>query len=211
MKRILTITGWLLAAGVVIILFCNIWIYLSTRDRVISASDRLPNARVALVLGTSPNTMSGGTNPYFAARMKAAAELYKTGKVSHILVSGDNGSPYYNEPERMKQALTENHGIPPEAITLDYAGFRTLDSIVRSKKVFGQNEVIIVTQNFHAYRALFISDYYDLKAWAYVAPADTSGKMRVIFREYLARTLAVWDLYLIHREPKFLGKKETLS
>ncbi len=200
-----------MTAGVVMILFCNIWIYISTKERVMSDTDSLPNARVALVLGTSPNTVTGGTNPYFAARMKAAAELYKQGKVSHILVSGDNGSPFYNEPERMKKALMNNHGIPAESITLDYAGFRTLDSIVRCKKVFGQNEVIIVTQSFHSYRALFISDYYHLKAWAYVAPATSTGKIKVLFREYLARTLAVWDLYLIHREPKFLGKKETLS
>ena len=173
--------------------------------------ESLPNSRVALVLGTSPNKISGGTNPYFSSRMEAAALLYKRGIVSHILVSGDNGSPYYNEPERMKKALMENHGIPLEAITLDYAGFRTLDSIVRCKKVFGQNEVIIVTQSFHSYRALFISDYYDMRAWAYVAPSTSYGKMKVLVREYLARTLAVWDLYLIHREPKFLGKKETLS
>ncbi len=173
--------------------------------------DEVPNARVALVLGTSPNKISGGTNPYFSARMEAAARLYKSGKVSHILVSGDNGSPYYNEPEKMKSALMEIHGIPLEAITLDHAGFRTLDSIVRCKKVFGQNEVIIVTQSFHSYRALFIGDYYDMKSWAYVAPSTSYGKMKVLFREYLARTLAVWDLYLIHREPKFLGKKETLS
>ena len=195
----------------VLVLFCNLWIFLSTKNRVTEDAANLPNARVALVLGTSPNTISGGTNPYFTARMKAAADLYKIGKVSHILVSGDNGSPYYNEPEKMKSALIEDHGVPPEAITLDYAGFRTLDSIVRCKKVFGQNEVIIVTQSFHSYRALFISDYYDMNAWAYVAPASTSGKIKVLFREYLARTLAVWDLYLIHREPKFLGKKETLS
>jgi SanA protein len=200
-----------MVAGIILILFCNLWIYISTKDRVEQDMAQIPNARVALVLGTSPNTTTGGTNPYFTARMKAAAELYKMGKVSHILVSGDNGSPYYNEPERMKKALMDNHGIPAEAITLDYAGFRTLDSIVRCKKVFGQNEVIIVTQSFHSYRALFISDYYQLKAWAYVAPATSSGKIKVIIREYLARTLAIWDLYLIHREPKFLGKKETLS
>jgi SanA protein len=210
LKRNIAIVSWGIITGLFIVLLCNVWIYTTTEERVISDPAELPTARVALVLGTSPNTTSGGVNPYFSSRMESAALLYKTGKISHILVSGDNGTRYYNEPEKMKKALMQ-HGIPEDAITLDYAGFRTLDSIVRCKKVFGLNEVIVVTQTFHSYRALFIADFYDIKATAFVAPASPSGKIKVILREYLARTLAVWDLYVIHRDPKFLGEKETLT
>ncbi|MEL7005041.1 MAG: ElyC/SanA/YdcF family protein [Bacteroidota bacterium] len=110
----------------------------------------------------------------------------------------------------MKNALIEL-GIPDKAITLDYAGFRTLDSIIRCKKIFDQDDITIITQSFHSYRALFISDYYNMESVAmvnYNGP-NIPGEMR--FREYLARTLAVFDLYVINREPKFLGKKETLN
>lgn len=210
MKRVVTILGWGFVALLTIVVICNVWIYTSTHERVVHDASKLPVAKVAMVLGTSPNTVSGGVNPYFASRMESAAFLYTSGKVSHILVSGDNGTPYYNEPEKMKKALMKI-GVPEEAITLDYAGFRTLDSIIRCKKVFGLNDIIIVTQPFHSYRALFISDYYEMNATAFVAPASSSGQLKVILREYLARTLAVWDLYVIHKDPKFLGEKETLT
>src|SRR5690606_29409228 len=111
------------------------------------------------------------------------------------------------EPMMMKKALVKK-GVPPSAITLDYAGFRTLDSIVRSKEIFGQNELIIITQPFHSYRALFISNFYDINAVAMIigGPSfkDSPG---VRFREYFARLKAVLDLYILRTNPRFLGKK----
>lgn len=195
--------------AIAILLICNLWIYLSTANSVYDDIDDIESAQVALVLGTSHRLINGSPNPYFHERMHTAAQLYHTGKVKHILVSGDNATRYYNEPEKMRKALVKL-GVPFDDITLDYAGFRTLDSIVRCKKIFGQDNVIIITQPFHSYRALFISNYYDMNAVA-MTTNEVEKSFKVQFREYLARMLAVWDLYIINREPKFLGKKETLD
>ncbi|ELR68819.1 SanA protein [Fulvivirga imtechensis AK7] len=191
------------------VVITNLWIYFSTTADVYTELDKVPSSQVALVLGTSHRLVDGSPNPFFHERMKTAAELYKQGKVKHILVSGDNATIYYNEPHKMRQALIKL-GIPSEKITLDYAGFRTLDSIIRCKKVFGQDNIIIITQPFHSYRALFISNYYDMQAVA-MTTEKVESSIKVQIREYFARMLAVWDLYVIKKEPKFLGKKETLD
>ncbi len=103
-------------------------------------------------------------------------------------------------------------GVPEEFITLDYAGFRTRDSIVRAKKVFGQTNLIIVSQRFHAERALYIAQELGLEAIAFVAadPASRASNARVRIREILARTIAVADSF-IDRQPKFLGKSELVA
>lgn len=196
--------------GVLTVFMANLWVLYSTDEQVYSDIDDIPETEIALVLGTSHRLLNGEPNPYFKDRIRMAAKLYLEGKVRHILVSGDNATKYYNEPIVMKNALVEL-GIPEENITLDYAGFRTLDSVVRCKKVFDQNEITIITQSFHSYRALFISDFYNMKSIAMVNfdGPEVPGEMKI--REYLARTLAVVDLYIINRGPKFLGEKETLN
>jgi SanA protein len=147
-----------------------------------------------LVLGTSHRMLSGVPNPFFANRIATAADLYSNGKVIHFILSGDNSTPYYNEPVEMKKALMRQ-GVPESAITLDYAGLRTLDSIVRCKEIFGQNSIIIITQPFHSYRALFISNYYHMDAVALVAQEPSQEiSLQVYFREYFARTKAIFDL-----------------
>ena len=111
----------------------------------------------------------------------------------------------------MKKALMKQ-GVPDSAITLDYAGLRTLDSIVRCKEIFGQNNIIIITQPFHSYRALFISSYYHMNAVALVAQEPTQEiAPQVYIREYFARTKAILDLYVLGTEPRHLGEKEPLS
>lgn len=189
----------------------NVWIVRSTGHRVFSDSGKLPDHRVALVLGTSNKTVNGNVNPYFLKRMETAAHLYKLGKIDHLILSGDNRSMYYNEPMEMRKALLKL-GIPSSAITLDYAGLRTLDSIVRCKEIFGQHKITIITQPFHSYRALFISRYYDIDAVAMVADEpglESSVKVRI--REYFARTKAVLDLYVLKTTPRFLGEKERIE
>lgn len=186
---------------------CNLWIIYRTQDRLYNDVNLLPNKKVALVLGTSRNLSNGHLNRYFKYRMEATVQLYQAGKIKHVIVSGSNHIRSYNEPREMWQALVAR-GIPSEAITLDYAGFRTLDSVVRCKKVFSQDDIIIVSQAFHNRRALFISDFYGLKAVGFNAE-DVSFlegiKTRV--REYFARCKAVLDLYILRTQPKFLGEK----
>jgi SanA protein len=204
------IVGVLIITLLVLVITCNIWIVKSTESRVFSDLTKLPDHRIALVLGTSHRLVSGGSNPYFQTRIDMAAQLYKTGKISHFILSGDNRSMSYNEPVEMQKALIKL-GVPASAITLDYAGLRTLDSVVRSKEIFGQTKITIITQPFHSYRALFISNYYDIDAVAMVAD-DTSidQSFKVTLREYFARTKAVLDLYIFKTEPRFLGQKEKI-
>lgn len=208
LKRIVLIS---FIVALLIIVACNVWVVQSTRDRVFDDLEKLPQHRVALVLGTSHRLVGGGSNPYFSERMNTAAELYRLGKIDHFILSGDNRTQYYNEPREMQRALIAL-GVPDSAITLDYAGLRTLDSVVRSKKIFGQDKIIIITQPFHSYRAVFISSYYNIDAVAMAAEEpDLPSSFKVLFREYFARTKAVLDLYVLKTDPHFLGEKEGLN
>jgi SanA protein len=211
MRRLKRIVLTLLILFISLFIFCNLWIVRSTEGRIFSDLSKLPHHRIALVLGTSHRTTSGGPNPFFEKRIETAAELYKMGKIDHLILSGDNRSRYYNEPMAMLKALLKK-GVPASAITLDYAGLRTLDSIVRCKEIFGQDKFIIITQPFHSYRAVFISQYYDINAIAMVAEEpDFEYSMKVRVREYLARTKAVLDLYVLKTPPRFLGRKEEIN
>ncbi|MCD9018318.1 SanA/YdcF family protein [Parachryseolinea silvisoli] len=195
----------------VFLIVCNVWIVKSTESRVYEDLQELPAHRVALVLGTSHKLAGGKANPFFEKRMETAAELYRMGKIDHFILSGDNRSRFYNEPVAMRKALMKL-GVPETAITLDYAGLRTLDSVVRCQKIFGQDKITIITQPFHSYRALFISQYYDIDAVAMVAEEpDFEYSFKVRLREYLARTKAVLDLYVLKTEPRFMGRKEELN
>jgi len=201
---------WVCLLLVVIIIACNVWIVKSTEEKVYFDLTLLPDHRIGLVLGTSHRSVGGGPNPFFQKRIEMAATLYEMGKIDHFILSGDNSSRYYNEPVEMRKALIKK-GVPASAVTLDYAGLRTLDSVVRSKKVFGQNRITIITQPFHSYRALFISRYYDMDAVAMVADdPDLDKTFKVRLREYLARTKAVLDLYIFKTDPRFLGEKEEI-
>lgn len=201
----------LIILAVALLVVCNVWIVSSTESKVYSDQSKLPDHRVALVLGTSHRSVDGGPNPFFEYRIKTAAELYKLGKIDHFILSGDNRTVFYNEPNEMKKALIKA-GVPATAITLDFAGLRTLDSVVRSKEIFGQSKITIITQSFHSYRALFISDYYNIDAVAMVAEdPELDRTFKVVLREYLARTRAVLDLYVFKTAPKHLGEKEKIN
>lgn len=208
MKRIFLTLSILFVS---LFIFTNLWIVRSTKNRVFSDLSKVPHHRIALVLGTSHRTSKGDPNPFFEKRIETAAELYKKGKIDHLILSGDNRTIYYNEPMAMLRALLKK-GVPASAITLDYAGLRTLDSIVRCKEIFGQNKFIIITQPFHSYRALFISRYHHINAIAMVAEEpDFEYSFKVRIREYLARTKAVLDLYVLKTPPRFLGRKEQIN
>ena len=193
----------------IFLVVANYWVINSTEDKVFSETDQIPSNDVALILGTANKLASGRPNPFFQFRIKTAADLYKSGKVKYFIVSGDNRTKYYNEPIEMKKALTQS-GVPDSVITLDYAGLRTLDTIVRCKEIFGQDTITIITQPFHSYRALFISNYYNMNAIAVTAiDPDPMGKVRV--REYFARAKAILDLYVFKTSPRHMGEKEPLN
>jgi SanA protein len=208
MRWLRRIIFWAIGLAALFLILCNVWVVGTTTGRVYETQQQLPAHRMALVLGTSHRTIAGAPNPYFEKRMETAAELFKNGKVDHFILSGDNRSRYYNEPIEMRKSLVKK-GIPPTAITLDYAGLRTLDSIIRCKQIFGQDKITIITQPFHSYRALFISQYYHIDAVAVVAAEPNfENSVKVRLREYLARTKAVLDLYIFKASPRYTGQKE---
>lgn len=190
------------------IAICNLWIEKSTTAQVFDSLAGIPENKVGLVLGTSKYTINGYENPYFNNRIIAAAQLYHAGKVKHLIVSGDNRFKSYNEPKQMQVALMER-GVPESAITLDYAGFRTLDSVVRGKLVFGQQSFTIISQEFHNQRALFIANNRVVNAVAFNAKdIHIRLGLKTMLREYLARCKAVLDIIILNKQPKFLGEKE---
>jgi SanA protein len=206
-KTIFKIGVLLIVLVLLAIFLCNLWVVNSTKDQVYYDVDKVPPKNIALVLGTSKYFKTGKPNLFFHNRIEAARKLYEEGKVKFFILSGDNSLTYYNEPQDMKKALVKA-GIPDSLIQLDYAGFRTFDSVVRSKKVFDQTAVIIITQEFHIFRALFISNYYGMNSVGFVAEkVDLKHSVYTKVREYLARCKAVLDLYILKKEPKYLGQK----
>ncbi len=186
--------------------FANRKINFETQNLTSSQLDQLPNYSTGLLLGTSKKLKDGRGNLYFQYRIKAAVELYNSGRIKNLIVSGDNSVANYNEPLTMKNSLIEN-GIPEGNIYLDYAGFRTLDSVIRAKKIFGQNEIIIISQKFHNQRAVFIANQNDIKAFGFNAK-DISARAgrKTMIREYFARLKTFIDI-ILNKQPKFLGEK----
>ena len=202
--------GILILFGVVgiylILASCDSIIENATIDRTYWNLKEVPKNKVGLVLGTSNRLVGGGPNPYYTNRIKATLELFKAGKIDYVLVSGDNSTQYYNEPTVFKKDLVLG-GIPSEKIFLDYAGFRTLDSMVRARYIFGLDSVTIISQKFHNERAIYIAEQKGLYAIGYNAE-DFSIKygLKVHLREYFARVKVFIDLAL-NTQPKFFGEK----
>ena len=186
------------------------WVKKSTTAQLYDSVENIPKNKVGLLLGTGKFLKSGRVNLYYTFRIEAAAELFKAKKINYILVSGDNGRKGYDEPTSMKEDLIAK-GIPEEKIYLDYAGFRTLDSVVRAKEIFGQNNLTIISQPFHNERALFLAQRKGVNGVAYNAKRIT-GKYgwKVKAREKLARVKMILDL-VFGKEPKFLGEKITIT
>lgn len=180
----LVTTGFLVFA-------CNFWIVATTRDAVFCDAGELPEHDAALILGTSAYTWGGDPSADFNGRIGAAAELFRLGKVQRLIASGANPGPSYNEPRKMQQALMDA-GVPAAVITQDLSGDRTLESVMRAYAEFGLTRFTIVTQEYHAYRAVFLAQQRGLDAVAYCAPGR-----RLPVREVFARVKAVLEVLLL--------------
>ena len=206
MKRILYIC---LAAVAVVVLFvvaCNLAVVKTAESRMYTDVSAVPQNRVGLLLGTNPIGRTGNPNTFYVNRIQAALALYRAGKVERFLISGDNSREEYDEPTWMKEDLMKA-GVPDSVIYLDYAGFRTYDSMVRAKEVFGLNAFTIISQPFHNERAIYLATRKGMDVVGFNAQ-DTQfrrWKIRMTMREWLARTKAVLDVYT-HKEPHFLGE-----
>ncbi len=179
------------------------WVSVKTAPYVYDDLQSLPHRQVGVVLGTAKYYRTGVINQYYRYRMQGALNAYNSGKVNYLLLSGDNSQHSYNEPMTMRRDLIAA-GVAPSDIVLDYAGFRTLDSIVRTRKVFDTNDFIIITQRFHCERALFIALHMGIQAQCYAVPSP-KNILNIRLREVGARLGALADLYLMKREPRFLG------
>jgi SanA protein len=203
---------WSFGLFALFVLLSNRWVINSTDDYLYTSPVLLPKNDVGIVLGTSSYTREGEPNPQFQGRVLAAIQLYKMGKIKHVIVSGANPDSTYNEPRRMWQELTKA-GVPSKDITMDFAGLRTLDSMARAQRVFGLQRVTVITQRYHAYRAVFLGKKFGIRVAAFVAPfgAGRDYGRRNPVREIFARAWAVLDIVILRTQPKFLGQREPID
>ncbi|MDO4644017.1 MAG: ElyC/SanA/YdcF family protein [Cardiobacteriaceae bacterium] len=195
LRRLLYWSLLLLAIMVLIPALCYFWISWSSRAYLYDNVQDIPSRPLALVLGTAKYSTNGNINLFYRARIDAAAQLYRSGKVQYFIVSGDNSTQQYNEPAQMRHDLIAA-GIPAKHIQPDYAGLRTLDSILRAEKVFGNRSYIIISQPFHNARAVFLARHHgqDVIALNAANPATINYRLKTQVREIGARMRAVWDV-----------------
>ena len=198
----------LFALGVVFVYFLDKYMDYAAQERIYTNIEKVPHKKAALLLGTAKYVARGKKNYFYVYRIRAAAALWKAGKVDAIVVSGDNATQYYNEIRRMENDLVKA-GVPKKYIAADHAGFRTLDSIVRAEAVFDLKDYIIISQKFHLERALFIAKAkgQDVIGFAAKDKEGTKAARKMAYREYLARVKAFLDVYILQTEPRFYGKK----
>jgi SanA protein len=166
---------------------------------------RLPDIDVALVLGAAPIGPEGGPNRYFERRLDAGAALWQARKVKYLLVSGDNRRADYDEPTAMRAGLIKR-GVPADAIYRDFAGIRTLDSVERAKTIFGQTRLIVVSQRFHAVRAVFLARDEGIEAWGFEArDVDNPYSVWTLLRRYPSALRAYYDVWF-DTPPRHGGK-----
>ncbi|WP_458525513.1 SanA/YdcF family protein [Onishia taeanensis] len=202
--------GALVVCLVLVGVGANLWMVERTRGRIGHQPSQCVQAPVGIVFGTSLWSRQGGRNPYFAARIDAAAALMRDRRVDHLLLSGDNRTRYYNEPVSMWRELRARR-VRDVDMTLDYAGFSTFDTLVRARSVFAVEQALLISQAWHLPRAMFIADALGLPVEGCAVQAEAAdGIWRLRAREWLARLGTLGDLYLWGREAYFPGPKEPL-
>lgn len=210
LKRLLQAALILSVVMLITIFAVNKWVIASTEKQLYSDINAIPHNKVGLVLGTSKHLGGGYVNYYYQYRIDAAVALYKAGKIDFVLVSGDNGTKSYDEPTTMQDDLIAA-GIPKEKIFMDYAGFRTLDSILRCKYVFGEDNITVISQPFHNQRAVFIANHKDVHAIAFNAKdVNKHAGFKTQLREKFARVKMLLDL-AFNKQAKFYGEKVVIG
>ena len=183
----------LLALSVIIV--CQIAVTQAAKGRLYSDLDEIPHREVGLLLGTNPKGRTGRPNQFYCRRIDATVALYEAGKVDRIIISGAKRNEDYDEPEAMKAELVLR-GVPDSILFLDGEGFRTINSVVRAKEVFGADSLTIISQRFHNERTLFLAKHMGVDAIAYNAANTSSRRWKVLMfgRECLARVKAVFEV-----------------
>ncbi len=203
MLRLLRLVFVLALAGAAAVVVANVIVLRGGRGSVEDAGEA-PRAQVAIILGAGLDA-DGSPSSMLADRIAAGAELYRAGRVRRLIVSGDHGTVGYDEVDAMRRGLVER-GVPDRVIFTDHAGFDTLDSMIRAKKVFGVESAVVVTQRFHVARAVWLARRQGIEATGLIADRSGYGRQGRIsqVREIVARTKAVMDV-VAGAEPRFLG------
>jgi SanA protein len=210
-RRLRNVLSFGLVVGVLVVIFINWRISTFSQSYIYNSIDKIPFNKVGLVPGTSSRLASGQPNLFFIYRLQAAADLYKAGKIKFIIVSGDNRTVNYNEPQLMKQELIKM-GVPDSCIRADYAGRRTFDSVIRAWKIFGQKNFTFISQHFQNERAVFIAHHNGIDAVAYDAKDVSSySGFKTKVRELFARVKVIIDEYILHIQPEILGDPEPIK
>ncbi len=205
-KRLILAGLLLFVLGVGFILYTNLAPVWASRGRLFAETKNLPPAKIGLVFGTS-DSYRGRENRYFRYRIDAAVKVWNAGKVETLIVSGDNRSKYYNEPEKMKSALIEE-GVPKDRIVCDYAGLRTFDSVVRAKEIFGADTILVISQRFQNERAIYLAQANGMKAYGFNAEdVEIKAGFKTKLREVGARVKMWLDVNLLDTQPTHLGDK----
>lgn len=215
LKVIAKIIGVLVLLCIALMLICHHIVTSNAEGKAFAEIDSIKPTKWGLLLGTTPQSRIGNRqNMFFKYRIDAAEQLYKAGKVERILISGDENSlDGVNEPQCMKDSLVAR-GVPADRIYLDGKGFRTLDSVVRTVKIYGIHSFIIISQRFHNERALYLVEHLDLDVKNLQAcnaeSPDTGWAVITYAREYLARVKMFWDI-ITDKQPEELGTPEPLD
>lgn len=209
LRRGALLLGILFVVAFAVIAFTNLVAIRSAEGRLFHEASEIPKHRVGLIFGCD-DQIDGRENLYFRYRIEAAVRLWNARKVSCFVVSGDNRTKYYNEPEAMRQALVDR-GVPANRIVEDFAGLRTLDSVVRAKEIFGATDVIFVSQRFQNERAIYIARANGIDAVGYNAQDVLgSGGYKTKLREVGARVQMWLDVNILSTRPKVMGPAESL-
>lgn len=193
-----------LGVGAGFVALCNAIVLWEGARGVYARAEEVPPRAVALVLGARVYS-DGRPSPVLEDRLAVAHALYRRGAVRKVLVTGDNGREDYDEVTNMRNWLVAR-GVPERDVVRDHAGFRTWDSMVRAVKVFRVRHVVVCTQRFHMARSLYLARAAGLDAVGVEADQRPyGGRLRFAVREVFARTAAVIDARVLHRNPRFLG------
>ena len=203
-RRLLLVAAVMVFLGALALLAANLRVERCAAGRVYSDVDAVPAREYGLLPGTSRLVHGKYLNTYFCNRIRAAVELYRAGKIRKIIVSGDNGRTDYNETSDMARELIAE-GVAPEDVLSDYAGFRTLDSVVRARNLFGSSEITVISQRFHCERAIYLASGNGIDAIGFEANevAPRSIRVKLAVREAFARILAVVDAEILKTKPHF--------
>jgi SanA protein len=197
---------WFVLIFCAVVAYANITAIWASRGRLFDDVSAVPKTKVGLVFGTT-DRVNGYENPYFRYRIDAAVRLWKEGKLETLIVSGDNRSRYYNEPEKMKQDLVAR-GIPAKRIVCDFAGLRTFDSVVRAKEIFGVTSILFISQRFQNERAIYIAQANGIQACGFNSQdVESHVGLKTKFREVGARVKMWLDVNFLDTRPMHLGEK----